>query len=73
MAKRKMNPRKKHFNWCDFGEHFLEDGQRPRHVHPIPVCEAFPDGGWAGDGATACDRCYPEIERLQVEQKILIQ
>jgi hypothetical protein len=69
---KKHSLRKKHHNWCDFGEHNLEDGQRPYHVHPIPACEAFPDGGLGGDGGTACDRCYPEIKRLQIEQGILL-
>ncbi len=72
MAKRKMNPQKKHHNWCNFGEHYLEEGQRSRHVHPIPVCEAFPDGGFHGDGAAACYKCYPEIKKLQIEQGILL-
>lgn len=71
MAKR-SRARKQHYNWCNFGEHFLEEGQRPIHVHPVPVCEAFPDGGRGGDGATVCSECHPEIERLQVEQGILI-
>ena len=72
MAKRRSR-HKQHYNWCDFGKHALEDGQRGRHVHPIPVCEAFPNGpDHPGDGASACPECYPGIEKLQIEQGILL-
>ena len=70
MAKRKVGH--KRYNWCGFGKHDILDGQSRRHVHPIPACEAFPDGGTGGDGATACGECYPEIERLQIAQGILL-
>lgn len=71
MAKR-SRAKKQHYNWCNFGEHFLEEGQRAKHVHPIPVCDVYPDGGFGGDGATACSECYPRIKTLQIEQGILL-
>ena len=70
MAKR--NPNKKWYNWCDFGEHYILDGKSHRHVYPIPVCDAYPDGGWNGEGGTACGECYPAIFDLQVEQGIML-
>ena len=70
MAKR--GPMKKHFNWCDFGQHYLEPGEPKRHVFPIPICEAFPEEGWPEDGATACLKHYDDIFELQVEQGLVI-
>lgn len=73
MAKtKKRSPNKKWHNWCDFGEHYIEEDQSRKHVYPIPVCDAFPDGGWNGEGATACNECYPAIYDLQVEQEIML-
>lgn len=65
-------PKKKHHNWCDFGEHYIHAGSYKRHVHPIPVCEAYPDGGLGGEGATACGKCYANIEAAQIAQGILL-
>ena len=74
MARRKRKPMHKHWNWCDFGEHSIteETAAGRYHVHPIPACDAFPDGGVGGDGGTACGKCYPEIYKLQVEQGIML-
>ncbi len=71
-----MGKPKKWFNWCDFGNHWIEPGpdgkRRPQHVFPIPICEAFPEAGWAEDGATACQEHYPAILKLQIEQGLLM-
>ncbi len=71
MAKRRSR-HKQHYNWCNFGEHVIEEGESGRHIHPIPACEAFPDGGTGGDGASCCYDCYPEIKKLQIAQGILL-
>ncbi len=64
---------KKWHNWCDFGEHYIEEGQPRKHVFPIPDCDAYPNGpNYDGDGATSCGKCYPAIYKAQVDQGIVI-
>lgn len=72
MAKRSSI--KRFHNWCDFGEHAITEDTATgrRHVYPIPVCDAFPDGGWNGTGATSCGDCYPAIYEAQVDQGIML-
>ncbi len=67
------NPKKKWYNWCNFGEHYLEEGEGMRHVYPIPDCDAYPNGpDFDGDGATSCNKHYPAILKLQVAQKLVV-
>jgi len=71
MAER--GPKHKWYNWCDFGEHYIEEGQPHKHVYPIPDCDAYPYGpDHDGDGATACGKHYPSILKLQVAQKLVV-
>lgn len=64
--------RSKWHSWCDFGEHYIDEGQHHRHVYPVPVCNAFPDGGANGQGATSCVDCYSAIYDAQVDQGIML-
>ncbi len=73
-----MPRKKKHFNWCDFGEHWIEmDADerylKSKHVYPIPDCDAYPSGpDFDGDGATACLKHWPGIFKLQVAQRLVV-
>lgn len=73
-----MARRMKWYSWCDIGNHRIEkneEGKRPsRHVFPVPVCRAFPNGneGRPNRGVTACLEHYPGAYRLQKKQKLVI-
>jgi hypothetical protein len=60
-------------NDCGFCKNPIEqeDKKQRRHIFPIPVCDAYPDGGTLNQGATACGECVPELEKLQVQQGLL--
>lgn len=54
---------------CDYCRHSFDPGERRLYVYPVPA----PERTSPFEGRMACEACFPEAQRRQIDQGLLMR